>query len=230
MRLIGGAGLPQGRNNLASLDQRAITDQKVAVGLVENPCCWRLRDEAARVPANRAIVELGAFKGRSTGWLVLGAQSGHGARVVSVDPWESADEPPASYARLAKSVPEYRHSQTRQAYEHHLDEAGIRPFVDVVQATAQEAAAGYDGPPVSLLWHDALHRRQDVRGDLRAWLPHLADDAVIILHDVGDPRMGVEAGARDALSRRKGWDWAGREVVLWEKQPHLRGFMVVRHG
>lgn len=212
-----------------SLNEAVITSQKSAVGLIENPCAWRLRDEAAKVPADQAIVELGAYRGRSTGWLVLGAQSGNGAHVFSVDPWEQGSIP-AVYPDKAASVPLYVESETRLAYEAHLDDTGIRPFVSPIQATAVDAAKDYVGPPVALLFHDALHRLQDVRDDLKAWLPHLADEAVIILHDVGDPRLGVEAGARAAVGRRKGFDWGGREIHLWAKQPSRRGFMVIHKG
>lgn len=214
------------------LNVEAITSQKIAVGLVENPACWRLRDLAAEVPADQAVVELGAFKGRTTGWLVMGAQSSNGARVVSVDPWDSQDALPEDYLALAPAHREYRLSETRAAYEQHLDETGIRPFVTSVGATAVEAAKSYDGPPVGLLWSDALHRRSDVREDTKAWLPHMAEQSVIVLHDAGDPRFGVEAGARDALTRTKAarekWDWAGREVQLWPKQPTRRGILIVR--
>lgn len=209
-----------------TLNEQAITSQALAPGVVENPCCWRLRDEAARVKADQAIVELGAFKGRSTGWLALGSSRGYHAPVYSIDPWEKG-KIPAGYRDHAPSVADYVKSETREAYEEHLDATGIRPLVTTIQATAVKAAESYDGPPVALLWHDALHRAGDVSADLRAWVPHLADAAVVILHDVGDPRLGVEEGARKALARRKGFDWQGREIHLWAKQPERRGFLVV---
>lgn len=215
-----------------SLNINAIQSQKIAIGLVENPCCWALRDLAQAVPADQAIVELGAFKGRSTGWLTLGSTLGNGARVVSVDPWENQPKIPTTYADKAVTVAEYDLSETRLAYEAHLELTGVRPLVDTIQATAVDAAKDYDGPGVGLLFHDALHRVSDVRDDLKAWLPHMADDAVIVLHDVGDPRLGVEAGAKAALTSNKTlrdkWDWDGREINLWPKQPTRRGYMVVR--
>src|SRR5690606_13242475 len=148
------------------LNVEAITNQKIAVGLVENPCCFRLREYAAQVPADQVIVELGAFKGRTTGWLALGASEGNGAEVISVDPWDDGVIP-EGYADHAPSVAEYTASETRQAYEDHIDECGIRDLVWQLPTTAVEAAAEYDGPKVGLLWHDALHRREDVRADLR---------------------------------------------------------------
>lgn len=215
-----------------SLNRDAITDQKQAPGLIENPCRDALIELAGLVPADLAVVELGAFKGRSTGHLVLGAQQGNGAHVYSVDPWDEAPELTAEYLRHAPSVAEYQQPTTREIYEAHLEATGARPYVTTIQATAVEAAATYDGPKVGLLFHDALHRLEDVRDDLKAWLPHMDKTAVVVLHDVGDPRLGVEAGAQIAFTRtktlREKWDWEGRDIHLWAKQPTKRGYAVVR--
>jgi len=211
-----------------TLDAAAILDQKRSPGLIENPCRDALLELAAAVPADQAIVELGSFMGRSTGHLVLGAQRGNGAHVHAVDPWETADELPESYVAHSPSVAQYGLSETREAFEAHMAEVGATGHFTAHQATAVQAGEAWDGPKVGLLFHDALHRLADVRDDLKAWLPHLADQAVIVLHDVGDPTFGVEAGAKAALGRRKAWDWAGREIHLWPKNPEKRGFLIVR--
>lgn len=209
------------------LDADAILDQKRSPGLIENPARDVLVELAALVPADQAIVELGAFKGRSTGHLALGASRGHGARVHAFDPWEDGYMPDG-YESLAKAHGEYLHSETREAFEAHMVETGAGEYVTAHQATAVEGAKAWEGPEVGLLWHDALHRPEDVAADLRAWLPHMAAEAVIVLHDAGDPRFGVEEGARRVLGRRRGWDWAGREIRLWPKRPDRRGFLIVR--
>lgn len=220
-----------------NLNINAITDQTIAVGLVENPCCWRLRDLAREVPADQAIVELGAFKGRTTGWLALGANEGNGAPILSVDPWDDG-EIPDGYEKHAPSVAEYTKSETYDAYIAHLEETGADALVHAHRATAVDAAAQYQGPKVGLLWHDALHTTEAVRDDLKAWLPHLADDAVIVVHDIGDTVLGpqVEAGVKAVFGRRK--CWRSREIVRWVKtnpdgtpRPMgKRGFMVLKLG
>lgn len=212
------------------LNVDAITSQQIAVGLVENECCRLLRQLASTVPADEAVVELGAYRGRTTGWLALGSAEGHGAWVHSVDPWEDGDDLPVEYLATAKSIARYRAVATRAAYEAHLVATGAAAFVVVHKARAVDAAADWTAGLVGLLWHDALHRREDVRADLTAWLPHLSAACTIVLHDVGEVRFGVEAGARDVLAGRAGWDWSGREIHLWAKQPTKRGFMVVRRA
>lgn len=214
------------------IDAAAILDQKRSPGLIENPLRDFLVAEAMRAPANQAVVELGAYMGRSTGHLALGVSRGHGASVISVDPWELAEPTPEDYRATAPSVASYTAVETREAYERHLIDVGVRDLVTTIQATAVDAAATYDGPPVALLFHDALHRAEDVFADLKAWLPHMAPVATVVLHDVGDPRYGVEAGAQKAFTRTKAlrerWAWDGREIRLWAKNPTKRGFAVVR--
>lgn len=196
---------------------------------------------AARVcregSTDQAIVELGAFKGRTTGWLALGASEGNGAIVHSVDPWDDGVIP-EGYADHAATVPEYTRRETFDTYLAHLDECGITDEVVTHRATAVEAADVYDGPKVGLLWHDALHRREDVRDDLKAWLPHLAKNAVIVVHDTGDAVLGegVVAGVEDVFGRRRAWK--SREMVPWVKtnpdgtpRPMgKRGFLVLKLG
>jgi hypothetical protein len=115
---------------------------------------------------------------------------------------------------------------------------GAGEYVTAHQSTAVDGAASYDGPKVGLLFHDAIHDAASVFADLKAWLPHMAKDAVIVLHDTDDIRYGVEAGAEKALTRTKAlrekWDWEGRENHPWAKnqgrapEDRRRGFVVIR--
>lgn len=211
------------------INVQAVTDQKIAVGAVENPACWRLRDLAKQVPADQAIVELGAFKGRTAGWLALGASEGNRAHVYSVDPWEQRpfDTWPDGYDK-PDVVREYSHPATRDAFHAHLAECGVTNMVTAIQATAVAAANTYDGPKVGLLWHDAEHTTEAVKADLKAWLPHLSATAVVALHDAARVDFGVIAGARAVLTKRHGFDWTGRELQLWPKQPSHRGVLIVK--
>lgn len=214
-----------------TLNAEMILDQKQSPGLIENPCRDALIELASKVLAGQAIIELGSFKGRSTAHLALGSSRGAGVPVHAFDPWDNGDTP-AGYEAHAPSIVEYVRSETREAFDAHMARTGAAEFVVANQSTGIDGAAAYDGRPVGLLFHDALHRKEDVRDDLKAWLGYMADDAVIVLHDVGDPRFAVEEGARLALTRTKAlrekWNWEGREVHLWAKQPTKRGFTIVR--
>lgn len=214
------------------LDVAAITDQKIAVGLIENGLRDFLIEAAARVPAGQVIVECGSYRGRSTGHLALGSSQGAGVTVHAFDPWEDAPPLPEGYINAAPSVRDYARSETREAFEAHMAATGADRYVEAHQMTGVDGGKSYDGGPVGLLFHDALHRLEDVRDDLKAWLPHMAERSMVVLHDVGDPQFQVEAGAKAAFTRTKAlrerWAWGGREIRLWAKQPTKRGYLVVR--
>lgn len=221
------------------IDEQAVLDQKTAPGLIENPCRDVLVDMASRVPAGECVVEIGSYMGRSTGHLALGVErGGRGVRVHAIDPWETRTDYAPEYLASTQSVARYGLSETREAFEAHLAATGAADYVDVHQGLATDVAESWDGPKVGLLFHDGDHTAEAVFADLKAWLPHMSDRAVIVLHDTDDVRYGVAEGARKAFTRLKGlrekWDWDGREVHPWAKnadrapQDRRRGFTVVR--
>lgn len=221
-----------------TINAAMVMDQRQSPGLIEVPCMQALRRLAAEVPPNEAIVELGSYLGRSTAILALGSSEGAGVEVLAVDPWETAAETDPDYTATAPSVAEYRLPETRRAFEQHMQATGAAEYVTVHQATGVEAAKTYDGPPVGLLWHDALHDHDSVFADLKAWLPKMAKTAVVVLHDTDDHRYQVNEAAEAAFTRtaalRKKWAWDGREVHPWAKnvgkapEARRRGFAIVR--
>lgn len=220
------------------LNVNMILDQKQSPGLIENPCRDVLIDLASKVPAGEAIVELGSFKGRSTAHLALGSSRGNKVEVHAFDPWENAEPLDPDYAATAPSIAEYREPSTREAFEKHMQATGASEFVTAHQQAGIEGAKNWDGPKVGLLFHDALHDYDSVFEDLKAWLPKMAKNAVIVLHDTDDVRYQVNEAAADAFTRTKTltkqWDWEGREVHVWAKnqgrkpEDRRRGFVVVR--
>lgn len=128
-----------------------------------------LYELAARADAQGCIVEIGSWKGRSTVWLASGARAGHGARVIAIDPHRDTALHTAG-------------ESTEQALRTNLDVAGVADRVDVVVATSQEAAVGWDRP-ISLLWIDGEHDYASVRRDLLLWQGHVVNGGVVALHD-----------------------------------------------
>lgn len=210
------------------IDAEVVTEWRKgrrAAGLVELAVCQRLRSLAAAVPASQAIVELGAYQGRATGWLLLGSSEGHGAHVTSVDPW-TLHRPRAAYPLAQR----YGQPEVYQAFKAHMAKIGAGPGVlTVKRGYAASCGERWPGQPVGLLWHDAEHSADAVERDLAAWLPHLAPGAVVVLHDAGRPDGEVVEGARRVLDV-EGWDWAGRELLRWAKRPQNRGALIVRRA
>lgn len=205
------------------VDMRTVRESR---GLVERAACRALYRLAEKVPAGQAIVELGAYCGRSTGWLVAGSK---GAHVWSVDPWEDLadDAVTPEYAAIEAGYRNGNYVAAGAAWRAHVTACRITPkMCTPLQSTAIDVAASWSGPPVGLLFHDAVHSREAVVADLEAWLPHLARGCVVALHDAGNPEMGVVAGAGDVLPAA-GFEWPAR-LYRWRKAPERRGLLVVR--
>lgn len=165
-------------------------------GLITPDVGAALRDLAAQVPADLAIVELGSYKGMSTAHLATGAKEGHGAHVWAVDPWDLPGNP---YGKHGYSAPIVRDEFERQL-------RGLRLWgrVTPVRAFSTDAAASWEGPPVGLLYIDADHAEASVRADITAWTPHLAPHPIVAFDDLDTPRNpGVRVVVEELVAA--GW-------------------------
>lgn len=208
------------------IDARAVAAGR---GLTERAACRRLSTLAGRVPPGQVVVELGAFRGRTTAWLALGAERGHGATVIAVDPWETLDPPDVDgYLEPQYARGEYADPDTFAAFLAHLDRCRVARRQVVVHKGTAAAAAAVCGDTVGLLFHDALHTAEAVRADLESWLPHMAPSCVVALHDAAEPRFGVVEGA--SVLAAHGFDWEGRKLYRWAKHPGRRGLLVVKRS
>lgn len=158
-------------------------------GLVGRPTAERLAALAADVPADQAVVEIGVFMARTTTFLAAGAQSGNGAHVYGVDPWDLPGErypfkwvnhPNRNKRRMRQM---FTKPQTRIDAENLIEAHGLTDAVTLIQGFSTDVAADWDGPPVGLLLVDGDHRVEHVRADWKAWKPHLASNAVVAWDD-----------------------------------------------
>lgn len=164
-------------------------------GLLAPGNAQALYELAATVPADLAIVEIGAFRGASTVALALGAKSGHGARVWSIDPWDLPGNAPGRNGQ-------YVAGETRERYDAQLRRHKVRSHVTTIQAFSNDAAADWAGSKIGLLFVDGDHSYEGVRTDIDAWAPHLAHRHKIAFDDYGTPKnLGVKQ-AVDELNGR----------------------------
>ena len=127
---------------------------------------------AAHPTAAGEVLEIGAFRGKSTVLLSKAAGLAGNPRIVSCDPltW--------SQAAIAPS-PE----QARTEFDTNLREHGVRRQIEFHQMTS--AALGQRwSRPIRLLWVDGDHSYAGVKSDLKLFAPHLADGGMLLMHDV----------------------------------------------
>lgn len=144
-------------------------------GLITNELGARLHGLAEAVSPEHAIVEIGAYHGKSTAYLAYGARG----PVYSVDPWSEDESAWRSSVMGRLPSPEFG------TWDAQLRSVGLRGRVTPMQMTSVRAAARYDGPPIGLLYIDADHHDHAAAVDLLAWTRHLAPGAVVAWDDYG---------------------------------------------
>jgi predicted O-methyltransferase YrrM len=138
------------------------------------------------------IVEIGAYKGKSTWYLARGlADAGSSHRVVSIDPHEDPRQREAYFAAL----------------EHH----GLEKHVEPVVGYSHEVAGHFDRP-IGMLWIDGDHSYRAVREDFDDWFPRLATGGWYAMHDTVNAWYGPTRVARELLGRRNDLSRIG---VIW---------------
>ncbi|NIS72274.1 MAG: hypothetical protein GTO12_26100 [Proteobacteria bacterium] len=119
--------------------------------------------------SKHTIVEIGAYKGRSTIALAKGAIAGHQSIVYSIDHHCGSEE----HGPDTWTWPEYLKN---------LDEAGVLGIVRPLVFMAHKAAK-YVKDPVDLLFIDGSHDYESVKDDFETWSPKVIIGGKIVIHD-----------------------------------------------
>lgn len=154
-----------------TIDQAWEATKQIPGYLLENEAKF-LGVLAAITPAKGAIVEIGSYRGRSTVMLAkVAAHYGLGS-VVAIDPHNSP-------ILLGPG------SLKRSSYDDFLESlriAGIEKNVEPHVAYSTDVSATWTRP-IRLLWIDGDHSYKGAKADLDGFLPHLAPNGVVALHD-----------------------------------------------
>jgi predicted O-methyltransferase YrrM len=147
---------------------------------------------ARRAAAIGDIVEIGAYKGRSTWYLARGLEdAGSPYRVISIDPHEAHEQ--------------------RAAYFETLDRHGLRARVEPRVAFSHDVRDEVAGP-LGMVWIDGDHSYEAVRQDFDDWFPKLAAGGWYAMHDTVGAHPGTTRLARELLARR---DDLGDIGIVW---------------
>lgn len=147
------------------------------------------------LPERKRVLELGAFEGRSTVWIVDNMLE-DGGTLFSVDTWQGAEEHVASQEDMLGVEKHYDNNHALLKFLHPAR------TVHKIKSTSYEALAFLVGKPAfDFIYIDASHTAPDVLTDACMAWPLLKSGGVMVFDDyLWD---GPTNNARDILHRPK---------------------------
>jgi predicted O-methyltransferase YrrM len=152
-------------------------------------------DAAART--GLPLLEVGTYCGRSTILLAEAARQA-GTVALTVDHHRGSEEqqPGWEYHDSSLVDPEVGLMDTLPRFRRTLRAAGLEDHVIALVGKSPQVAAVWGGP-VGLVFVDGGHTDEHATGDYEGWVPHLAKDGLLVVHDVfPDPADGGQAPYR----------------------------------
>lgn len=164
----------QAKEKSGQLEYRGISD----------PLARFLFDQAALVPKNHAIVEIGSFFGYSTIFLAYGAMAGQQAKVHCIDPWGL---PPSSkYSREKYTEGKQISEDTYTQFLRNIENASIADLVVAHRAYGHKFSKMWNpGVKIGLFFIDGDHSEWGAYADWYLYKKHLDDGATVVFHDYG---------------------------------------------
>lgn len=132
--------------------------------------------------SNNAIVEIGAFKGRSTVFLARGAKV-RGGLVHVVDHFRGSPEMRKNGENEIDEV-----TKGESLYPHFcttIRAFGLEDYVVPHIGWSRDIGLIW-GAPIGLLFIDGSHDYKSVETDFNSWAGHVADGGLICFHDYAD--------------------------------------------
>ena len=163
----------------------------------------RLRMLAALVPPNGLLVEIGAFRGKSTAALASGMAAG--CHLVSIDPWCLQVAGPQGYETL-ETMNAYR--QAIEPWQQHITQIVAWP-THVIP---------FWGGEIDLLFMDCVKGYEGLYNLWRAWLPFVKPGGWCVSHDYHEKYSGViqviERVIKPATNNHSHVDytWSGQKI------------------
>lgn len=140
------------------------------------------------------LIEIGSYCGRST--LLLGAAAARaGTHVVTIDHHRGSEEHQPGWAFHDPSLmdPDLDALDTLPVFRRVIATSGLEEHVVAVVAPAQ-VVARYWQHPAGMVFIDGSHTEESAQRDYDSWVPHIAVDGILAIHDVyPDPGEGGQA-------------------------------------
>src|SRR3989338_3393717 len=131
-----------------------------------------LFENAKKVAAKNAIVEIGSWKGRSTTCLCIGSQYGKNAKVYAIDPHVGSSEHQRQFGKV----------DTFEDFLKNIHSYGVAEVVEPIRDSSLNVAKVFD-KQVGFIFIDGAHEYEAVKNDFESWFPKLSNGGVVAFHD-----------------------------------------------
>lgn len=150
-------------------------------------------DVVNKLPNNSHIVEVGAWKGKSTAYLAVECiNSGKNIKIDIIDIWTTDDD--SDKINLNNDI-------------FGVFKKNLAPVIDIInpiQMASVEASKLYKDKSLDFVFIDANHFYQPVKDDLTAWRPKMKDGAIMAGHDyLGTHAPGVKKAVDEFFTKDK---------------------------
>lgn len=145
----------------------------------------------------KVFVELGTYWGTSFFSFCQAVQDFHlGTRCVAIDTWEGDDHTGKYDPKVFDTVRNIAESLFRDTDIH------------LMRNYFKDAVDSFPDNSIDLLHIDGFHDYEAVREDFMTWLPKVADNGVVLFHDIADScEYGSARFWRELLTRHPGFSF-----------------------
>lgn len=157
-------------------------------GLISDECASRLMQLAGEVTEG-VIVEIGAFKGKSSCALGLGANPN--TLVFSIDPWDLHGN---VYGKHGFTDPAVRETWAAQ-----IAMCGLTGKVTPIRGFSYEVAKRW-AEPIGMLFIDGGHTYREVKRDWEAFSRHVLPGATVVFDDYVGRNHGVKQAVDEFIN------------------------------
>lgn len=152
--------------------EKLVYQLKNIQGQISDDELYELYLLAKEVKHNDCIVEIGAFRGKSTIALALGTKSAEKCTVYSIDPHENF---------IGVAGGSFGPIDLAKKYEN-IVKMGVGQFIKCICLPSEQVCKNWNRP-IGLLWIDGDHKYESVLNDFLGFKTNLSEESFIVFHD-----------------------------------------------
>jgi len=154
-------------------------------GLVEEETMGVLREQIVlQAKDGDLIVECGVFLGSTVCYVGQALKKlGVKAKIYAIDNWLCANISDESKQFVNRS------ESFLEGFTLNVAKCGLTDMVTTLQMDSLTAVDYFENNSISFLFLDASHNYEDVKDELKAWLPKVKNGGIICGHDFSDPSV-----------------------------------------